>query len=121
MLKAFLLTSQPLVVLAGEVSPTRIDVLQTSSRDAPTTTGGNARRGFGTFNLSIASGAKRLAKTSSKSAPSKRHASGEDVQRPRRGPPNATSVHVSSSGVQPTETTSHWHPRAAHGKRHHVL
>ena len=68
--------------------------------------------------MNIVSGAKRLAETSSESAPSKRHASGGDVQRPRRGPPNATSVHVSSSGVQPTEITSHRHPRAA---QHHVL
>jgi hypothetical protein len=40
MLKAFLLTSQPKVVLAGEVSPTKIDVLQTSSRVSPTTPDG---------------------------------------------------------------------------------
>ena len=37
LLKAFLLTSQPLVVLAGEVSPTKIEVLQASSRVDPTT------------------------------------------------------------------------------------
>ena len=80
MLKAFLLTSPPLVVLAGEVSPTKIEVLQASSRVAPTTSGGRVHRSSGTAaDLSSASGSKRLAETSSESAPSKCHASGRDV------------------------------------------
>jgi hypothetical protein len=120
MLKAFLLTSQPKVVLAGEVSPTKIDVLQTSSRVSPTTPDGQVFRGSETADLNRASGAKRLAENSYEDAPSKRPAS-EGVQRPRNGRTIATPVHVSSSGVQPTETTSHRHPRAAHGKKHHVL
>ena len=96
MLKAFLLTSQPKVVLAGEVSPTKIDVLQTSSRVSPTTPDGQVFRGSKTADLNRASGAKRLAENSYEDAPSKRPAS-EGVQRPRNGRTIATPVHVSSS------------------------
>ena len=41
MLEAFLLTNQPLVVLAGDVSATRVEALQPSSRATPTTSGGS--------------------------------------------------------------------------------
>ena len=31
------------------------------------------------------------------------------------------TAHVESTGDQQSSTTSHWHPRAAHGSRNHVV
>jgi hypothetical protein len=124
MLKAFLLTSQPLVVLVGEVSATKVDVLQASTRATPTTSGGSASSGSLNTDLDVMSGTKRGAESSSGSTSSKRSAlDGKVVQRPRNGPPDekATSAQVSSSNVQLTETASHRYPRAAHGRKNHVV
>ena len=125
MLEAFLLTNQPLVVLAGDVSVTRVEALQPSSRATPTTSGGSTSSSSNDSDIVFPSSAKRLAETSSGGSSNKRHASeGIGVQRPRKGPPSdetATSAHDLSSGVQQTPTTSHRHPRAAHGKRSHIV
>jgi hypothetical protein len=98
MLEAFLLTHQPLVVLAGDVSATRVETLQTSLRATPTTSDGiSPGRETSSDNI-VTSGAKRLAETGS--SHNKRHASESTaVQRPRMGQREATTAHVGSSGV----------------------
>ena len=123
MLKAFLHNSQPLVVLAGDVSATKIGVLQTQSVATPSTSSGLvSNNSVMDSDIISTSGAKRSAETSSGSS-SKRHASGGGVQGPRMGQEEkrATTAHVHSSSVQSTGTTSHRHPRAAHGKQNHVV
>jgi hypothetical protein len=122
MIKAFLHNSQPLVVLAGDVSATKIGALQTSSVAAPSISSGNTSVHPVMSDIISKSGAKRSAETSSGRSP-KRQASGGDVHGPRRGHEEkaATNAHASSSSVQSTGATSHRHPRAAHGKKNHVI
>ena len=100
MLNAFLKFSQPLVVFAGDVSATRVAALQTETLATPSTSSGATSSSTDQdTNVIQESGAKRSATSSS----------------------GSSTAHVPSSGVQPTGTTSHRYPRAAHGKKTHVL
>jgi hypothetical protein len=122
MLNTYLTFSQPLVVLAGDVSATKIEALQTSSIATPSTSSGSHFKNIKQTDNISASGAKRSAETSSGSS-FKRHASGIGVQGSRNdhNDKTATTAHDSSLDVQPTGTTSHRHPRAAHGKKNHII
>ncbi len=105
--------------------------MQTSSDATPTTSDGSSSPAVGSSSrrsrdtdLVVMCGAKRSAESGHEGTLYKSRAlTKEGVQRPHRGrnDNSATSAHVSSSSVQSTETTSHRFPRAAHGRKYHVV